>query len=344
MTPDTLVVAAGAAWGYYQRHAAYVCQAGRSFKDTDRLAFYRHKRIERLLPGIVARRDYVSFTLDQARSLRTTGDPMDARVAEIIENSLQEGSRRDGVPHQVFVLSRPDDDETLVLNAAVTHQGASAWTMKHRYAASDRLVFARTTADLVTSGGDSTRVPSYVERRIRTRKPEGCSVLPESTTVVAFGDPSSARVATLGLNPSRIEFEVDGRELDGAQRRFETLGSLGVDSLEDVEAEAVERVWDRCNDYFAGNPYRRWFDELELVLNTVGTSYYDGSACHLDLSQWATDPTWNKLGTGIRQRLIDEGASFLSDQLREEPIQLLLLNGRAVINGFVRALDAQLRG
>ena len=71
-------------------------------------------------------------------------------------------------------------------------------------------------------------------------------------------------------------------------------------------------------------------------------SYYDGSACHLDLSQWATDPTWNELDGGIRQRLIADGAPFLAEQLRNEMIELLLLNGRAVINGFATALGAQL--
>ena len=95
-------------------------------------------------------------------------------------------------------------------------------------------------------------MPSYVQRRIRTPRPEGCNVLPGSTPVVAFGDPSRARVATLGLNPSRIEVEVDGVELDGDERRFETLRSLGVESLEGAPSAIVERVLARCNDYFAG--------------------------------------------------------------------------------------------
>ena len=190
--------------------------------------------------------------------------------------------------------------------------------------------------------GSTVRVPSYVERRIRRPEPEDCNVLPGSTPVVAFGDPSTARVATLGLNPSRIEFEVDGVELDGTKRRFETLRSLGIESLEDAQTATIERVLARCNDYFAGNPYRRWFDQLEPILNAVQVSYYDGSACHLDLSQWATDPTWNELDGGIRQRLIADGAPFLAEQLRNEMIELLLLNGRAVINGFATALGAQL--
>jgi hypothetical protein len=188
----------------------------------------------------------------------------------------------------------------------------------------------------------ATDVPEYVERRIRQPKPAGCRILPSSTPVVAFGNPRTSRVATLGLNPSRIEFTVDGSELEGVARRFETLESLNVRSLEDAPALAIAKVVQRCNGYFQGNPYRRWFDRLEDVLRAVGASYYDGTACHLDLSQWATDPVWNALDSSIRERLMHDGAAFLIEQLRCEPIELLLLNGRGVINGFVGAVGDQL--
>jgi hypothetical protein len=158
-------------------------------------------------------------------------------------------------------------------------------------------------------------------------------VVPGSTPVVAFGDVRSARVATLGLNPSRIEFEQRGAELDGPLRRFETLRSLGVASLDDAPHAMVLRVWRRCNNYFHGNPYS-WFNRLEEVLNAVGASYFAGTACHLDLSQWATDPTWNGLPAETRERLVADDAAFLLTQLRSEPITLLLLNGKGVINAF----------
>jgi len=656
---DTLVVAAGAAWDYYSRHSAYVCQSGRSFRDCERIAFYRRKRVEPLVPTILARRDDIPFTPDSVAALRATGDEMDAKIADVIVTSVAEGSRSHGAIHQVFVLSAPDDPLTLRLTAPIVHEGSTAWTMGQRYASSSALRLARTTADLsdghrseakepptqsemsesspiemstvselrrcfvqfmhpggehgpdsgndkawnvndhkrkflrlegeahVTTdpnlpalrtelvfwgewepeseteelsssgpggphwvhrpyyvppevfrrdravlqntdpfvfgdrflytlcrqwkkaggvrrptalrdldvgslilfgshkdgsfvldtafvvgasvlhdaqtwatvtrglvpdayadvtlrptyewgGGEELRlyfgatpgepvngmfsfvpcapadnaspgfarpaidlrehitpsllmgaklardlpvdrikaiwqsvarqvldqgvylgtrfgvpparqtnspatgVPGYVERRIRTPRPAGCNVLASSTPVVAFGDPSTARVATLGLNPSRIEFEVDGAELEGAKRRFETLRSLGVESLHNAPTETIERVLARCNGYFAGNPYRKWFDQLEVILNGVGSSYYDGTACHLDLSQWATDPTWKALGGSVRERLIDEGALFLAQQLRNETIELLLLNGRGVTNGFVSGLGAQL--
>lgn len=190
---------------------------------------------------------------------------------------------------------------------------------------------------------EGEEVPEYVAARIRRPPPPNSHVLPGSTPVVAFGDPRRARVATLGLNPSRIEFEIHGRELDGASRRFETLRSLGVPRLDDATDTAVARVWRRCNRYFDGNPYRRWFDRLEEIVNAVGGSYYGGSACHLDLSQWATDPTWNGLGSEVRARLVADDVEFLRTQLRSEPIGLLLLNGRGVLNAFEIAFGCDFR-
>lgn len=177
-------------------------------------------------------------------------------------------------------------------------------------------------------------VPKYVAERIRRDAPGDCSVVPGTTPVVAFGPAHTARVATLGLNPSRIEFEVRGVELDGQRRRFETLRSLGIERLADAGDDAVAAVYARCNSYFSGNPYRRWFDRLEEVLAGAGASYYDGTACHLDLSQWATDPTWGKLGPGARSRLVAQDADFLRQQLSSESIGLLLLNGRGVLNVY----------
>lgn len=85
------------------------------------------------------------------------------------------------------------------------------------------------------------------------------------------------------------------------------------------------------------NPYRRWFDQLEPLLNAVGASYYDGSACHLDLVQWATDPKWGALSRSSRRMLLQQDIPFLAAQLEHENVRLLLLNGTAVIRNFRKA-------
>jgi len=51
-----------------------------------------------------------------------------------------------------------------------------------------------------------------------------------------------------------------------ANRRFETLESLGVESLSDAPDGVVVRVLEGCSRYFSRNPYRRWFDQLETIL------------------------------------------------------------------------------
>jgi hypothetical protein len=148
-------------------------------------------------------------------------------------------------------------------------------------------------------------------------------------------------VATLGLNPSRLEFlDRRGRELDGPRRRLETLRSLSVGQLSKAPEKAVRRVFDACCGYFQANPYRAWFDPLDQVLSGLDASYYDGSACHLDLIQWATDPTWRHLpDAGVRARLLARDGPFLLNQLTHERIHLLLLNGRTVISQLSRLAD-----
>jgi hypothetical protein len=151
------------------------------------------------------------------------------------------------------------------------------------------------------------------------------------------------RIATVGLNPSRLEFfDRHGREFEEGRRRFETLHSLGVEALDAAPEQVLRRALRSCYGYFHANPYRQWFDQLERVLRPLGVSYYEGSACHLDLVQWATDPKWGDLLPGIRTRLLAEDVPFLREQLRENPLEVLLLNGSGVIRWFSNALGVRL--
>jgi len=187
-------------------------------------------------------------------------------------------------------------------------------------------------------------LPDYVVARLR-RAPSSAHVVPGSTPVLSFGNASDAVVATLGLNPSRQEFlDTNGRELNGTARRFETLASLGVPNLDSAPEELLRRVLDACNGYFQANPYRRWFDQLEPVLQSVGASYYEGSACHLDLVQWATDPVWSKIpDRAVRDRMIEEDATFLHHQLTTGPFRLLLINGSGVVRQFENMMGISLQ-
>lgn len=188
-------------------------------------------------------------------------------------------------------------------------------------------------------------LPDYIVARLRRPFPDGAPVVPGSTPVLSFGNVSEATVATLGLNPSRQEFlNQKGRELSGAERRFETLSSLGVNSLESATEAELHRVVNACNNYFSGKPYRLWFNQLEPVLKSAGASYYDGTACHIDLVQWATDPVWGKIkNRDVRATLIEEDAPFLCNQLKVGSFKLLLINGSGVVQQFERMTGIKLR-
>ena len=185
-------------------------------------------------------------------------------------------------------------------------------------------------------------IPSYIEERIRARPLTDINIIRGSTPVIAFGNAQTSRVATLGLNPSKLEFlDRDGTELTGAKRRLETFNSLGIKDRENINDRQVEQIWEACNQYFENNPYS-WFGKLEKVLKYFNVSYYSGTASHLDLVQWATDPVWSHLPRQMQAALVEQDRLFLSKQLCNENIEVLLLNGRSVINEFNNSFDCNL--
>lgn len=186
------------------------------------------------------------------------------------------------------------------------------------------------------------KIPSYIEERIKKIPPPNMKVVSGSTPVIAFGNAQIARIATLGLNPSKLEFlDEHGIELTGSNRRLETLKSLGIEDRKNINNLQVKQIWEACNNYFDRNPYS-WFNKLEKVLKYFEVSYYSGTACHLDLVQWATDPAWGNLSKETQITLIKQDRNFLNKQLTNENIEILLLNGRSVINEFENAFECNL--
>lgn len=155
--------------------------------------------------------------------------------------------------------------------------------------------------------------------------------------VPSFGDLSTSRVATLGLNPSNREFmDGSGAELRGSSRRFHTLGSLGLDSWADVDARHMRLILESCRTYFLGNPYDRWFKRLDQVVSGANASFYDTScgACHLDLIPYATERKWTELTSRQRSSLLAVAADTLAVLLRDSPVRILILNGSSVVEKF----------
>lgn len=96
---DVLVVAAGKiAFEDYRRYNAYMCQPKRSFRDVERMGFYRDGRIEPQFPRIRYRKMNVEFSRANEAALRGTGSALDAEVADLIDGTLDVpgGARHEG--------------------------------------------------------------------------------------------------------------------------------------------------------------------------------------------------------------------------------------------------------
>jgi hypothetical protein len=103
---------------------------------------------------------------------------------------------------------------------------------------------------------------------------------------------------TVGLNPSRREFENDPTP------RFPGMERL---PLEQGSEEFYKLYRGVLDNYFRENPYASWFDTFRGLLEGMDCGYYEGSAniaLHTDLcSPIATDPTWNGLSKDQQQHL-----------------------------------------
>ncbi len=186
----------------------------------------------------------------------------------------------------------------------------------------------------------SVVIQPEVEARIRRVIPEGAGVLPGSLPVVSFGDPGTAAVATVSLNPSSREFLTKaGQWLPDAERRLASLHSLGVKDPGELDTGQVAQVVAESYGYFrCGRWNRQWFGWLEQLLASSGAgSYQKGSACHLDLVQWATVPAQGQLPTAAWQQLVNEDREFLRWQLGHANVSGVLVNGASVIDGLLAA-------
>jgi len=178
---------------------------------------------------------------------------------------------------------------------------------------------------------------------VRRRPPDDCGVIGGSTPVVAFGDPRNVRLATIGLNPSKIEFLVGKTSafLSEEHRRLATLKSLNAHATDELDQRQVEQVVKDCANYFQRNPYK-WFKNLDTIIQgAFGTewSYYNKTVCHLDLVQWATDPVWSGLSKIQKDKLIGDGRVHLDEQLTTEKIKVVIVNGRSVWNELTNLND-----
>jgi hypothetical protein len=136
--PDTVVVVpARVAWKEYDACHAYVCQPKRPFQEVKYLAFYSGGEIKTTVPLIREIIDEVVWK----PSLHT------GRLAETIR-LLSRSPRKVDLTYKVFLLSRPEDAETIHLANPVINDLSYAFRHQ-RYVTLQNLRSARHTSDLV---------------------------------------------------------------------------------------------------------------------------------------------------------------------------------------------------
>lgn len=186
------------------------------------------------------------------------------------------------------------------------------------------------------------RWPKYLLKRACLSQPENCRnlIYKNSTPVVSFGNPVRAVVATIGINPSDEEFRKE-------------RGLIRLEPGETIDESRGLEIVEGCAKYFEsdGNPYD-WFLPLDLILRAgARASYYVDSrtdaryldlACHLDIFQWATFPTWGGIKKKSDKDAIrgdEQSREFLIEQLRQGHYRLVVGNGIEVIRWICNAKE-----
>lgn len=147
---DTVVIPGSQAWDLYRKEHVYICQAGRSFRQVDRIGFYADKTVKADIPFITNRIDNVDWSLAEQHRLLASAKSDEKRMGKIMEVARDLGwtSGR----YQVFLLSRAGDPRHRTLGKELSHQTngrGTAFVQKQRYVSLHDLEIAVTTADLL---------------------------------------------------------------------------------------------------------------------------------------------------------------------------------------------------
>jgi len=99
-----LVVAGRKAWPEYQEHGLYFCQANRSFKLVDHLAFYTDGEIKTVVPSVMGAIKSVKLIEETVRNHADLSQSQREQLLDAVTQFRKEGSERHGETEKVIFL------------------------------------------------------------------------------------------------------------------------------------------------------------------------------------------------------------------------------------------------
>ncbi|MBR2286081.1 MAG: hypothetical protein IJ866_01320 [Alphaproteobacteria bacterium] len=177
--------------------------------------------------------------------------------------------------------------------------------------------------------GISNKLRAYIINYLENPIPENMDIVEKSVPVVFFGNAEKARFATIGINPSGLEFTNNsGVLLTGTNKRFVDRGSLMCMDTDVLSQTDAECVYESLIGYFQNNPYD-WFNKMENMGNKLfGASYYNDTLVHLDIYPWATKKSWANENELIKNRAL-ASYGLLKQIMAESPFEAIYVNGRS---------------
>lgn len=135
---DTIIVPGVNAHTFYQRYGLYNRDPERSIRRHVRyLGFSPSKAIQREVPRIRERYDCIGISREKATQLARSSDANERAVGEALLRAIDDGHFGSGMEQQVFLLSKFDDSETIMLPRPIKIPGAP-W-QNQRYVSSEAL-------------------------------------------------------------------------------------------------------------------------------------------------------------------------------------------------------------
>ena len=145
---EVLVVTARGAWPLYQEVSAYIYKEGVTYQPIKYIAFYSSNTIHPLVPLILEQHDHVVF--ERGKNSGRLGTLVD----QVLDTKQSFFHNRMSI-HKVFLLSAPDDPQTVKLAQPVENDLTSsngqrvAFTQRYRYVSLADLKKATKTSGLV---------------------------------------------------------------------------------------------------------------------------------------------------------------------------------------------------